>query len=190
MSSSSEGDRGTPSSVLPGIGSPGKTSEPIGSLGSLANYQLATPSFRGARPQEWEEWQKATRCPASPKKRKVERAEIISISKDSLVQLVEDTMTRILRGFVAPTPAAGAGDDVQRLRVEVKANINKIRIELTQLVNTMMERMQTEAERRAEEMLHKLTRMLKIAPKNDISRAAPISEFKPTSGHLTRKSGS
>jgi len=190
MSSSSEGDGGTPSSVLPGIGSPGETSEPIGSLGSLANYQLATPSFRGVRPQEWEEWQKATRCPASPKKRKLERAEIISISEDGLVQLVEDTMARILRGFVAPTPAAGAGEDVQRLRVEVEANITKVRIELTQLVNTMMERMQTEAERRAETMLHKLMQMLKSAPKNDIGSAAPISESEPTSGRSTRKSGS
>jgi hypothetical protein len=38
-------------------------------------------------------------------------------------------MTRILRGFVAPTPVAGAGEDVQRLRVEVEANINRVRIE-------------------------------------------------------------
>jgi hypothetical protein len=111
MSSSSEGDGGTPSSVLPGIGSPGKTSEPIGSFGSLADYQLVTSSFRGVRPQEWEEWQQATRCPASPKKRKAEQADIISIPEDGLVQLVEDTMTRILRGFVAPTPVAGAGED-------------------------------------------------------------------------------
>ena len=87
MSSTSEGDGGTPSSVLPGIGSPGKTSEPIGSLGSLADYQRATPSFRGVRPQEWEEWQKATRCPASPKKRKVEQTDIISISEDSLTNM-------------------------------------------------------------------------------------------------------
>ena len=99
-------------------------------------------------PQEWEEWQKATRCPASPKKRKVEQTDIISIAEDSLVQLVEETMTRILRGFVPPTPITGAREDVQRLRVEVEANITKVRIELTQLVNTMMERMQAEAERR------------------------------------------
>lgn len=186
MSSTSEGDGGTPSSVLPGIGSPGKTSEPIGSLGSLADYQLATPSFRGVRQQEWEEWQKATRCPASPKKRKIERADVISISKDGLVQLVEDTMTRILRGYVAPTPAVGAGEEVQRLRVEVEASITKVRVELTQLVNTMMEKMQAEAERRVETMLQKLTRMLKIAPKNDIGRAAPLSEVEPTSGRPTR----
>jgi hypothetical protein len=141
MSSTSEGDGGTPSSVLLKIGSPGKTSEPIGSLGSLAEYQLATPSFRGVRPQEWEEWQKATRYLASLKKRKVERAEITSISEDGLVHLVEDTITRILRGFVAPTPAAGTGEDVQHLRIEVEAKITKVRIELTQLVNTMIERL-------------------------------------------------
>ncbi|GAB7336743.1 hypothetical protein MBLNU13_g10839t1 [Cladosporium sp. NU13] len=95
-------------------------------------------------------------------------------------------MTRILRGFVAPRPVAGAGEDVQRVRGEVEANITKVRIELTQLVNTMMERMQAEAERRAEMMLQQLTRMLKTAPKNDIGRAAPISESEPTSGRSTR----
>lgn len=42
----SEGVGGTPSSVFPTPDSPEKASEPIGSLGSLAEYQLATPSFR------------------------------------------------------------------------------------------------------------------------------------------------
>ena len=115
---------------------------------------------------------------------------MISISEGSLVQLVEETMTRILRGFVPPTPIAGVGEDVQRLRVEVEANITKVRIELTQLVSTMMEKMQMEAERRAETMLHKLTRMLGIAPQNDIGSAAPISEPELISGRSTRKSNS
>jgi hypothetical protein len=59
---------------------------------------------RTPQPQDWEEWQKATRCPASPKKRKADQANIIRISEDGLVQLVEDTMTRILRDFVALKP--------------------------------------------------------------------------------------
>ena len=63
----SEGDGGTPSSVFQGVDSPEKASKPVGSLGSLADYQLATPSFRNVRPQDWEEWQKAERWPASPK---------------------------------------------------------------------------------------------------------------------------
>ena len=48
MQPPSEGDGGTPSSVLPDLVSPERASEPIGSLGSLAEYQLATPSFRRA----------------------------------------------------------------------------------------------------------------------------------------------
>jgi hypothetical protein len=148
-----EGDGGTPSSVLLGYDSPRKTSEPIGSLDSLAEYQLATPGFSNVRPQDWEEWQKATRCPARPKKRKADQANIIRISEDGLVQLVEDTMMRILRDFVALWPATGSIEEAQALRDEVDANISKVRIELTQLVNTMMERMQAEAERRAEAML-------------------------------------
>jgi hypothetical protein len=156
----SEGDGGTPSSVLQEFGSPGKASGPIGSLGSLANYQLATSGFRNVRPQDREEWQKATRCPASPKKRKVDQANIIRISEDGLVQLVENTMTRILRDFVALEPTTGSIGEAQALRGEVEANISKVKIELMQLVNTTMERMQAEAERRAEAMLQKLTQML------------------------------
>jgi hypothetical protein len=186
----SEGDGGTPSSVLQEFDSPGKTSEPIGSLGSLASHQLATPSFRNVRAQDWEEWQKATRCPASPKKRKADQANIIRISEDGLVQVVEDTMTKILRDFVALTPAADSGKDVQALRNEVDANISKVRMKLTQLVNTMMERMQAEAERRAETMLQKLTQMLKIAPKTHIDRAAPVVDTEVVLGRWKRASGS
>jgi hypothetical protein len=153
MLSLSEGDGGTPSSVFHGVHSPEKTSEPIGSLGSLAKYQLATPSFRNVRPQDWEEWQKATRCPASPKKRKADQSNIVRISEDGLVQLVENTMTRILRDFVALTPAPSSGKDVQARRDEMDANVSNVRIELTQLVSTMIERVQAEAERRADAML-------------------------------------
>lgn len=151
---------------------------------------MATPSFRSVRPQDWEEWQKATRCPASPKKRKADQANTVRVSEDGLVQLVENTMTRILRDFVAVTPAAGSGKDVQALRDEVDANISRVKMEVTQLVNTMMERMQAEAERRADAMLQKLTQMLKIAPKNHIGRAAPVVDAEVASGRLMRASGS
>jgi hypothetical protein len=186
----SEGDGGTPSSVLPGFDSPGKTSEPIGSLGSLANYQLATSSFRNVRPLDWEEWQKATRCPASPKKRKADQANIIRISEDGLVQLVENTMARILRDFVALKPTTGSIREAQVLRGEVEANISKVKIELTQLVNMMMGRMQAEAEQRAEAMLHKLTQMLRLAPRNHVYRVAPVIDNEVASGRSTRVSGS
>jgi hypothetical protein len=198
----SEGDGGTPSSVLPGFDSPGKTSEPIGSLRSLANYQLATPSIRNVRPQDWEEWQKATECPASPKRRKADQANIIRISEDGLVQLVENTMTSISRDFVALKPTISSRDFValkptissieesQALRGEVEANISKVRIELTQLVNTTMKRMQAEAERRAESMLQKLTQMLRLAPRNHVDRVAPVIDTEVASGRSTRGSGS
>jgi hypothetical protein len=186
----SEGDGGTPSSVLPEFDSPGKTSEPIGSLGSLANYQLATPSFRNVRPQDWEEWQKATRCPASPKKRKADQANIIRISENGLVQLVENSMTRILRDFVALKPATSSIGEAQALRGEVEANVSKVKIELTQLVNTTMERMQAEADRRAEAMLQKLTQILRLAPRNHINRVAPVIDTKVALGRSTRVSGS
>jgi hypothetical protein len=186
----SEGDGGTPSSVLPGFDSPRKTSEPIGSLRSLANHQLATPSITNVRPQDWEEWQKATRCPASPKRRKADQANIVRISEDGLVQLVENTMTRILRDFVALKPTISSIGEAQALRGEVEANISIVRIELTQLVNTTMERMQAEAERRAESMLQKLTQMLRLAPRNHVDRVAPVIDTEVASGRSTQGSGS
>jgi hypothetical protein len=72
----------------------------------------------------------------------------------------------------------------------VEANISKVRIELTQLVNTMMERMQAEAERRAEAMLQKLMQMLRIAPRNHVDKVAPVIDTEVTSGRSTRVSGS
>jgi hypothetical protein len=169
----SEGDGGTPQSVFPEIESPEKTSEPIGSLGSLENYQLATPSFRNVRPQDWKEWQKATRCPASPKKRKADQANIIRISEDGLVRLMGSTTTKIPRDFVALAPALSSGKDVQGLRDGVEGNISQVRIELTQLVNTMMAIMQAEVERRAEVMLQKLTQILIIARKTTLTGQRP-----------------
>jgi hypothetical protein len=184
-----EGDGGTPSSVLLGFDSSGKTSEPIGSLGSPADYQLATSSFRNVRPQDWEEWQKATRYPASSKKRKVDQTNNIRISGDGLVQLVENTMTRILRDFAALKPATGSVEEAQALQDGVEANIFKVRIEPTEVVNTMMERMQVEAERRAETRLQKLAQMLKIAPRHHVDRAAPVVEIEVASGRSTRVFG-
>ena len=61
-----------------------------------------------------------------PEKAKVDPAKSISISKDGLVRLVEQTMARILRGFVAPTPTTGSREGVQALRTEMNDNINKV----------------------------------------------------------------
>lgn len=98
MLSLSEGDGGTTSnvSVLPGSDSPEKTSEPIGSLGSLAEQQLTTPSFRNMRPQDREEWQKATRCPASPKKGELDQVDDMRIHENVFAKLLEDMVNRVL----------------------------------------------------------------------------------------------
>lgn len=186
----SEGDGGTPSSVLPGLDSPEKTSEPIGSLGSLTGYQLATPSFRSVRPQDWEEWQNATRCPASPKKRKVDQADKMRIHENALVRLLEDTMERMLRTSVATIPAAASLDHTQAICSEVRNNVSEVKIELTQLVNTLMEKMQAEANQRANAMLQTLVQMLKNAPATENNRAAPAVETDATPRDRTRVSGS
>jgi hypothetical protein len=99
-------------------------------------------------------------------------------------------MTRILRDFVALKPATSSIEEAQALRDEEEANISKVGIELTQLVNTMMERMQAEAERRAEAMLQKLMQMLRIAPRNHVEKVAPVIGTEVASGSSTRMSSS
>jgi hypothetical protein len=103
---------------------------------------------------------------------------------------VENSMTRILRDFVALKPATSSIGEAQALRGEVEANVSKVKIELTQLVNTTMERMQAEADRRAEAMLQKLTQILRLAPRNHINRVAPVIDTKVALGRSTRVSGS
>lgn len=139
MLSLSEGDGGTPSSV--------------GSLGNLAEYQLATPSSRNIRPQDWEEWQKAMRCPASPKKRKVDQEDDMRIHENVFVQMLEDMMKRVLGASAAPVPAAVSLDHAQAIRSEMRDNVRKVKIELMQLVNTVMEKLQAEATSRVDAML-------------------------------------
>jgi hypothetical protein len=80
--------------------------------------------------------------------------------------------------------------EAQALRGEVEANISKVKIELTQLINTTIERMQVEAERRAEAMLQKLMQMLRLAPRNHINRVAPVIDTEVASGRSKRVSGS
>jgi hypothetical protein len=157
---------------------------------SLAEYQLSTPSFRRIRPQDWEEWQNATRCPASPKKRKVDQETNIRIHENALVKLLEDTMARMLRTSAAPMPVAASVDHAEAMRSEVRDNIKEMKAEVMQLVNTMMETMQAEADRRADAMLQTVMQMLKNAPATQNSKAAPVVETDVTSGHRTRTAAS
>jgi metal-dependent amidase/aminoacylase/carboxypeptidase family protein len=103
---------------------------------------------------------------------------------------VENTITRILRDFVALKPTISSIGEAQALRGEVEANISKVKIELTQLVNTTMERMQAEAERRAEAMLQKLTQMFRLALRNHVDRVAPVIDTEVALGRSMRLSGS
>lgn len=169
----SEGVGGTPSGTLQETESPEETSEPIG---SLADYQLSTPSFRRVRLQDWEEWQNVMGCPASPKKRKVDQATNLGTHQETLVRFIEDIMARMLRASAAPVPAAASLDHAQTIHDEVRNYMSEVKIELTQLVNTMMEKMQAEANRRADAILQTLVRMLKIAPATGNNKAASFVE--------------
>jgi hypothetical protein len=57
----------------------------------------------------------------------------------------------------------------------MKDNISKVQMQLTQLLNNAMVKMQAEADRRADIMLEKLVQMLNNAPRKDNNRAMPLS---------------
>lgn len=170
--------------TLSGTESPEKTSEPIG---SLADYQLSTPSFRRIRPQDWEEWQNVMGHPASPKKRKVDQATNLGSPQETLVKLLEETMTRMLQASAAPMPATASFDHARTIHDEVRNYMNEVKIELTQLLTTMMEQMQAEANRRADAMLQTLVRMLKNTPANGNNKAASVVQPGKDQEHKTQE---
>jgi hypothetical protein len=108
------------------------------------------------------------------------------IHENALVKLLEDTMARMLQASAAPMPAAASLDHAQTIRSEMKESIQEMKAELTQLVSTMMEAMQAEAERRADAMLQAVTQMLKNAPATENNRVAPVVETDATSEPRTR----
>lgn len=65
-----------------------------------------------------------------------------------------------------------------------------MKVELMQLVNTMMEKLQAEADRRADAMLRTTMQMLKNAPATESNKVAPVVETDATSGHRTRTAAS
>jgi hypothetical protein len=108
------------------------------------------------------------------------------IHENALVKLLEDTMARMLQASAAPMPAAAPLDHAQTIRSEMRESIKEMKVELIQLVSTMMETMQAEANRRADAMLRAVMQMLKNAPETDNNRAAPVVETDATSEHRTR----
>jgi hypothetical protein len=108
------------------------------------------------------------------------------IHEDALVRLLEDTMVRMLQASAAPMPAAASFDQAQAIRSDMRDNISEVKVELMQLVNTMMEKMQAEADRRADAMLRTLVQMLKDAPATENNKTVPIAETDTIPGHRTR----
>ena len=182
----SKGGGGTPSSDVPGTGAAGGGTEPIG---SLAEFQLGTPCFNSGGQRNWEEWQSTTACPASPKKRKANLNKSISIPEDALVHAIETALAKTLQGSSAPNLSTGSPEDVRSLRSEIKESISKVQTQLTQLVNAVAAKLQAEADRRAEEMLRKLMRMLKSAPRDENENVDSPSKGVATARPSTQAAG-
>jgi hypothetical protein len=189
MSPSSKDGRETPPNDVPRSGACGEASEPIG---SLAEYQMSTPSFRRGGPRSWEEWQTGTACPTSPKKRKTHSDEAIKVPQETLVQVIEDAVAKALRGLAAPTATARSLEDVQSLRIEMEDSMSKVQMQLTQLVtqlvNDAVVKTQAEADRRADAMLQKLVQMLNITPRKDDDKTMPSSRASVEPGRAAQVS--
>jgi hypothetical protein len=189
MSPSSKDGRETPPSDVPRSGACGEASEPIG---SLAEYQMSTPSFRRGGPRSWEEWQTGTACPTSPKKGKTHSDAAIKVPQETLVQVIEDAVAKALRGFAAPTATARSLEDVQSLRIEMEDSVSKVQMQLTQLVTQLVSnaviKTQAEADRRADAMLQKLVQMLNITPGKDDDKTMPSSRASVEPGRAAQVS--
>jgi gas vesicle protein len=95
-------------------------------------------------------------------------------------------MARMLQASAALMPAAASFYQAQAIRSEMEDNISEVKIELMQLVNTMMEKMQAEVDRRADAMLRTLVQMLKDAPATENNKTVPTVETDTILGHRTR----
>jgi hypothetical protein len=176
----SKGDGGTPSSKIPGSDSPEMASAPIGNLGES---HLSTPSFR----HEDRSWDDQLKCPASPKKRKTDTNSAINVPDEALLQAVEYVVAKAMRRFTEPTASGGSLQDLQSLRSEMNDNINKVHMQLTQLVNTAMMKMQAEVNKRAVEVLPKLEQMHSGTPMQDKGGAVPSFRGNSTPGSATQE---
>jgi hypothetical protein len=77
---------------------------------------------------------------------------------------------------------------VQSLRSEMKDSISMVQMQLTQLVNNAMVRMQAEADQRINVMLQKIVQMLNIAPRKDDDETMPSSRADVTPGSVAQVS--
>jgi hypothetical protein len=94
-----------------------------------------------------------------------------------------------MRRSTEPTASGSSLQDLQSLRSEMNDNINKIHIQLTQLVNTAMIKMQAEANKPAVEVLQKLEQMHSGAPMQDKGGAVPSFRGESTPGSATQDPG-
>lgn len=84
------------------------------------------------------------------------------------------------------TTAAGLLDQVQFLRGAIKVEMSKVQMQLVQLMNTAMAKMQAEADRRLEATLQTIMKMLQKESRQDNVGAVPLSRTDVPSGCVTR----
>jgi hypothetical protein len=94
-----------------------------------------------------------------------------------------------LRGFAEPTLAAGSLGQMQFLRGEIRLEMSKIKMQITQLLNTAMANMQAEADRRVEDALQRIMEMLEKGPKQNEERTVPSARTDARTEHATQDIG-
>lgn len=96
-----------------------------------------------------------------------------SIDGGTLLYAMQDMIAEALSGFAGPRAVAGCAHDAQVFREEMKKELQKVQLDLTQLVTTELARMQAEADRRADSMLQSLKQMFASTPRPETSVTTP-----------------
>lgn len=186
MSPLSKGGGGTASSEIQGSETRGEASEPIT---SPAETQFFNPEIRPGGALSWDELQAHTKEQASAKKRKANAGSAIGITEDVFAQAFERAgASGRLREVTGPTLATGSLGEVQFLRGEIRLEMSKMHMQLTQLVKSTMAEIQAEADRRVEATLQRIMEMLEKGPKQNNGRVGSRVRTDLQSGGATQGS--
>jgi len=136
MSPPSKGGGGTASSDVQGSATRGKAPGPVGS-----QFQFSAPILRSGSRRD-EERQSHAKGPTCPKKWRTEVGFDASIDGGILIYTMQDMIAEALSGLTGPRAVAGCSHNVQVLRAEMEKELQRVQLNLTQLVTTTIARMQ------------------------------------------------
>ena len=167
MSPLSKGGGGTASSDVQGSTTRGEATGPIGS-----QFNFSSPVFLSGT-QGDKGRQSHAKGPTCSKKRRTDVGFDASIDAGTLLHAMQDMIAEALSGLNGPRAVAECSHDVQVIRAEMEKELQKVELNLTQLVTTAIASIQAEADRRADAMLQSLQQTLANKEKPAASVTTP-----------------